>query len=124
MKRIYILALSLILLSGCSSIQNFMPSNFDNAEFMQLAELKTAANWSTTCHPGELKRMAYISRTLNTYSANTLNANITNIYDGINSLVEELYARENPSEGYCKIKRQNIVLAIDSALDTFGGRVK
>jgi hypothetical protein len=116
--------IGLILLTGCSSIQNLMPSNFDNAEFMQLSEMRTAADWSPTCHPGEIKRITYISRTLQTYSGNTLNPNIAKIYSEINSLAEELYKRENPSEGYCKIKRKNIVVAIDSALEIFGGRVK
>lgn len=119
-----IIGLGLIVLSGCSSLDRFMVDDFDNVEFGKLAELRVISNFSATCHPGEIKRLVYSSRVLKQYSKNTLNANISSIYDEINSLSEELYARENPSAGYCKIKRQNITMAIDAALETFGGRVK
>jgi len=119
-----IVGLSLIVLSGCSSLDRFMVDDFDNVEFGKLAELRVISNFSSTCQPGELKRLVYYSRVLKQYSKNTLNANISSIYDEINSLSEELYVRENPSAGYCKIKRRNITMVIDAALETFGGRVK
>jgi hypothetical protein len=119
-----IIGLGLIVLSGCSSLDRFMVDDFDNVEFGKLAELRVISNFGATCHPGEIKRLVYSSRVLKQYSKNTLNANISSIYDEINSLSEELYARENPSAGYCKIKRRNITMAIDAALETFGGRVK
>lgn len=122
--KMLIVGLSLIVLSGCSSLGRFMVDDFDNVEFGKLAELRVISNFSATCHPGELKRLVYSSRVLKQYSKNTLNANISSIYDEINSLSEELYTRENPSAGYCKIKRRNITMVVDAALETFGGRVK
>lgn len=112
------------LLSGCSTIAKFAPSNFDNVEYGYLNELYVVAAWEDSCKKAHLVRIQYLSRVLKSYSANTLNDNVASIYAEINSLAEELTSKDNPSPVYCKLKRNNITLATERALEVFGGRVK
>lgn len=122
------IALSLVvLLSGCSVIGKFMPSNFDNAEFGKLVELNVvsmsvnpkAQDW---CNPMIIGQMNYRAEWLHTYSKYRLNDNITAIYKGIHDLTSELIERETPSTTYCKIKRQSIHKITSDALEVFGSR--
>ena len=83
-----------ILLSSCS----LLPDPFDNVEYMHLIHQR--------------------------YSEGTLNTNTAEIYAQIDSLVTELSSRENPSTGYCILKKQSIVEVTDKAIETFGGRFK
>lgn len=122
-----LIALSLfLLLSGCSALSKFIPSNFDNVEYGMLVELNVIAssplvedNW---CNDSHLNRMAYISRQLKVYSEHRLNENIANIYSEIDSLAMELRNRKNPSTTYCKIKRNNIHKITNETLSVFGDR--
>ena len=68
--------------------------------------------------------MRYYSQFLQRYSEGTLNTNTAEIYAQIDSLVTELSSRENPSTGYCILKKQSIVEVTDKAIETFGGRFK
>lgn len=120
MNRIlYVFALSLAL-SGCGLI----PSKFDNVEFGYLSELRAISTIEESCNSEHFKQMKFLSSVLVVYSENTLNENIANIYKELDSLTTELSNRENPSEVYCKIKRENIAVASDNALEIFGKRRK
>lgn len=114
------------VLAGCSSIGKFIPSKFDNVEYGKLVEL----NVLTTSHGGVedwcnkaiINQLNYRAEYLHTYSTYRLNANIANIYKGIHDLTKELRAKENPSDAYCKIKRQSIQKITTEALSVFGSR--
>jgi hypothetical protein len=118
--------LSLLVVTGCANIAKWVPSDFDNVEFDRLAELHILAsepldgkNW---CGSYDIGMMHYNARVLSVYSEYRLNQNITDVYTAIQDLTQELKDRENPSEGYCKIKRQGIANISKQALETFGDR--
>ena len=106
-----------ILLSSCS----LLPDPFDNVEYMHLIHLNILAGETEDC---QTSGMRYYSQFLQRYSEGTLNTNTAEIYAQIDSLVTELSSRENPSTGYCILKKQSIVEITDEAIETFGGRFK
>jgi hypothetical protein len=120
------MVLLILTLMGCSSFAKFMPSNFDNVEFGKLVELnvisKTPSIDTNWCDQKDINDMFYISSQLEVYSANRLNENINNIYSKINTFALELKTRENPSNAYCKIKRNSIYEVTKETLSTFGNR--
>lgn len=122
------IALSLVvLLSGCSALSKFIPSNFDNAEFGKLVELNVVsmsvnAKTEDWCNPMIIGQMNYRAEWLYTYSKYRLNDNITQVYKGIHGLTTELIEREAPSSAYCKIKRQSIHKITSDTLTVFGSR--
>jgi len=122
----FVIAICFTMLAGCSTIQKFMPSNFDNVEFGKLVELNVifespliGEDW---CREMDIHRMAFVSNQLRVYSENRLNANISKIYSEIDKLVMELKNKENPSSAYCKIKRGSIHKVTEDALKVFGSR--
>lgn len=114
---------SVFVLAGCASSLNRLPNKFDNVEYRDLVELNVLSKWSDTCKSSELKRMDYLGKILSTYSSNRLNADIAEIYSEISRLTSELRERENPSDAYCKLKRDNISETTDRALEVFGERL-
>ena len=120
----FMIVLVAAVVASCSLI----PDDFDNVEFSRLAELNVLAsepldgkNW---CGSADIGMLNYNAKVLAVYSEHTLNENIASIYSEIADLTQELYSRENPSNAYCKIKRNNIANATQKALDVFGGRRK
>ncbi len=126
MKPKYVIPAVTLLLIGLVFVpwSKYIPENYDGNEFMKLAELSAMAELSETCNKAELESIRYQSLVLTKYSQNTLKQNIADIYYGIYELAVELDKRENPSDAYCKIKRQSIVKLTNEALATFGGRKK
>jgi len=125
MKAIVVLSLA-IFLSGCSTLGKFIPSKFDNVEFGKLVELNVISKSPLVgiewCRETDINRMSYLSAQLKVYSENRLNANIANVYGEIDKLVVELKAKENPSNAYCRIKRESIHKVTEDALKVFGSR--
>jgi len=114
-----------LVLAGCAGFSfNRLPNKFDGVEYRDLVELNVLSQWSETCASPELERMDYLGRILKTYSSGTLNDDVAEIYNEVSSLASELRARENPSETYCKLKRNNITEATNKAIEVFGGRSK
>jgi hypothetical protein len=109
----------ILLLSGCALI----PDRFDNVEYMQLVNLNLVAS-EKSCTIEDIVALKYYSRFLAKYSAGTLNTNVSSIYSDINSNVEELAARENPSTAYCLAKKEIIAEQTEMAISTFGKRIK
>lgn len=122
-KTIAIAVVGTFLLTGCAGL-NVLPNKFDNVEYRDLVELNVLSKWSTSCVQTEIDRMAYLGKILETYSTGSLNNNVAEIYKDISSLTTELKTRENPSELYCKLKRNTITEATDKAIQVFGGRLK
>lgn len=126
MKKIVIFTLLVMGLAGCSTIGKFMPSNFDNVEYGKLVELNVLSTIHSKkedwCNAGILNQMHYRAEYLRTYSTHRLNANITSIYEGIHGITKELKERENPSDAYCRIKRQSIQKITTETLAVFGSR--
>jgi len=120
MKNITLTIILLVFLSGCS----LLPSKFDNVEFGYLSELRAVSTLEESCNQDHIDKMKFLGSVLEVYSKNTLNENITKIYAEINSLATELAERENPSNVYCRLKRENIAVASDNALEIFGKRRK
>jgi hypothetical protein len=128
MKPLVTLVLVLFV-AGCANISNLIPEKYDPIEFNRLAEINVVArnpiaNIPVWCHPTELKLLNFHTSVLEVYAKNTLKPRIAEIYTELNSLASELYHREDPSEAYCKIKRQNIAELTDQALAVFGNRSK
>lgn len=117
-KKLSILT-AFVLLSGCALI----PDRFDNVEYMQLINLNLVAS-EKTCEISDISALQYYSRFLAKYSSGTLNKNVANIYASINSNVEELAARNNPSTAYCLAKKAIIAEQTEQAINTFGKRIK
>ena len=118
--------LSILFVTGCANVAKYIPSDFDNVEFGKLAELHVlaeqpldGANW---CGRADIGMMHHHAKILAVYSEHRLNDNIKNIYTAIADLTQELTDRKDPSEGYCKIKRQGIANISEQALATFGDR--
>lgn len=128
MKYFFILALS--TLTGCAGLNNIannLPDRFDNVEFAYLVELNVISSNAFSddyCRDSELKRMHYNASILEKYSEKTLNINTSDIYKQIKDLTQELVSRQDPSQSYCKIKRENISEVTDNALTIFGDRLK
>ena len=122
-KNIILLA-SVLVLGACSSLGKFIPSEFDNVEYGKLVELNVVAtsHQNDWCKKSSLGQMNYRAEWLDTYSNHRLNDNITEIYKGIWDLTEELVAKEEPSQAYCRIKRNSIHDITESALIVFGDR--
>lgn len=117
-----------VLLATVVASCGIIPDDFDNVEFDRLAELNVLAsapldgkNW---CGGADIGMLNFNAKVLAVYSEHTLNENIANIYLEIADLTQELHDRKDPSEAYCKIKRNNIANATQKALDVFGGRRK
>jgi len=115
-----------LFLIGCAQLAQWKPSEFDNVEFNSLATLYVMANTPSSeeewCNRRELFAMKRMSLRLQVYSEHRLNDNIGDIYRELNSLINELYDRQNPSNVYCKIKRTTVAESIDHILEVFGGR--
>jgi len=126
MKSAVFFVLFTFMLAGCSALGKFVPSKFDNVEYGKLVELNVLSiihgqkeDW---CNKAILNQMNYRAEYLLTYSTYRLNDNITNIYKGIHDLTEELRVKENPSDAYCRIKRQSIQKITTETLEVFGSR--
>lgn len=125
MRYLFFGAIALIFI-GCSQVSQWIPSKFDNVELNSLATLyvmaSTPASEEDWCNRRELFGMKRMSLRLQVYSEHRLNDNIGDIYRELNSLINELYDRENPSNVYCKVKRMTVAESIDHILEVFGGR--
>lgn len=113
-----VLAGASLTLAACG----FMPSRYDNVEYMHLVYLNIAADGQHGCNHMESESMLFYSKVLRTYSQHTTNKNIREIYSQIQSLAQELVDRENPSAAYCNIKKGTIKDLTDQALAVYGGR--
>ena len=126
MKKALLGLVLVTFLAGCSSISKFLPSNFDNVEFGKLVELNVVAELKDPaepwCNPVIINQMNYRSLWLVTYSKYRLNDNIAEIYKQIHGITKELKERENPSDAYCRIKRQSIHRITTDVLEVFGSR--
>ena len=115
-----------MLLAGCANVAKWIPSDFDNVEFGKLAELHVLAseplngvNW---CGSADIGMIHHHAKILSVYSEHRLNDNIKQIYTAISDLTQELKNKKEPSNMYCKIKRQGIANITEQALATFGER--
>jgi len=123
-KNILVLA-SVLILGACSTVGKYLPSEFDNVEYGKLVELNVVSAMGEDglwCMKPVLSQMNYRSHYLHTYSQHRLNDNITEIYKDLHVLTTELVERENPSDAYCRIKRNNIHNITDNVLSVFGDR--
>jgi hypothetical protein len=113
-----------LLATGCGTLKDYLPENFDNSEYMKLAEMSYVSKMSNSCDVAELETMKYWSGVLMHYSDGTLKENITDIYTGIHELTIDVLETVDPSVVYCRIERQKIDGVIGEAMDTFGDRKK
>ena len=126
----FLIAVGLLTVAGCANLTDWIPEKYDSAEFNRLAELHVVASSLLSrsqpvwCHPAELSVITYHTQVLTVYAEHTLKNNITEIYVGIAVLTQELVQRQEPSEAYCRIKRQNIAELTERALEVFGNRSK
>ena len=126
----FLIAVGVLLVAGCTSLSDWIPEKYDSVEFSRLAELHVIATSSMAksqpvwCHPAELSVLHYQAEVLSVYARHTLKDNIAEIYLGIADLASELVQREEPSEAYCRIKRNNIAELTERALAVFGNRSK
>ena len=115
---------AIVLLSSCSTIGKYLPSDFDNVEYGKLVELNVVADMPQNdwCKKSTISQMNYRAKYLHTYAQHRLNDNITEIYKGLHGLTEELVNKEEPSQAYCRIKRTNIHDITSNILGAFGDR--
>ena len=118
-----------VMFAGCSNLGNWIPEKYDAVEFNRLVELHVITKGSARdqmvwCLPSEIKYIRYNSEVLAVYAEHTLKDRIAEIYAEIADLAEELASRKDPSEAYCRIKRNNISELTQSALEVFGTRSK
>ena len=123
------LVLATAMFAGCSNLGNWIPEKYDAVEFNRLAELHVIATGSARdqmvwCMPSELKYIRYNSQVLAVYAEHTLKDRIAEIYAEIADLAQELASRQEPSEAYCRIKRNNISELTYRALEVYGQRSK
>lgn len=126
MRSAVFFVLLTFMLAGCSALGKLIPSKFDNVEYGKLVELNvlttahvSAEDW---CNKAIINQLNYRAEYLHTYSTYRLNANIADIYKGIYDLTQELKEKENPSDAYCRIKRQSIQKITTETLSVFGSR--
>jgi hypothetical protein len=112
------------LLAGCSTIASWIPDKFDNVEYERLVQLNVTVDMVSGCDQDNIQDMLYNSRILKKYSQGTLGKDASVVYAEINSLVEEMNNRENPSVVYCELKRKNIRTLTEKAIDIYGNRLK
>ena len=124
MRSFIFFAMFTFLLAGCSALGKYIPSNFDNVEYGKLVELNVISTTvsGTWCQKSTIQQMNYRAEWLKTYSKYRLNDNIAGIYEQIGSITKELNDRPNPSEAYCRLKRQSIQKITTETLEVFGDR--
>lgn len=115
-----VLAGASLTLAACG----FMPSRYDNVEYMHLVYLNIASDSQTGCNHLENESILFYSRVLTQYSKHTTNKNIADTYNKIQALAQELNDRKEPSAAYCNIKKETIKTLTDQALEVYGGRSK
>ena len=122
-KNIFLIT-ALVLMTSCSTIGKFLPSEFDNVEYGKLVELNVLSNMPQDdwCKKSIINQLNYRAQYLHTYAEYRLNTNIVEIYKGIHGLTTELVDKKEPSQAYCRIKRTNIHDITSTALEVFGDR--
>ena len=118
-----------LMFAGCTNLGNWIPEKYDAVEFNRLAELHVISSGKVRddmvwCLPSELKYIRYNSEVLAVYAEHTLKERIAEIYTEIADLATELATRKDPSEAYCRIKRNNISELTYRALEVYGQRSK
>lgn len=126
-KKMLLTTCMVLGLVSCTAITDLLPSDFDNVEYQMLVELNVIAKSPLVkddawCHPSHISRMSYLSHQLTVYAKHRLNPNINKIYNTINDTVFELKQKEDPSNAYCKIKRNTIYKMTDDTMKVFGQR--
>lgn len=123
--RLSIILLSTLALSGCGSLMNLFPDQFDNMEYAKVVELNVVASVSKNSITCQRPDNAYLTaKFLEVYSKGTMNETNQKIYAEVGSLVSELYQRNDPSPAYCKIKWGNIEKATSEVIALSGARIK
>jgi hypothetical protein len=127
MKKVLMIIPMLLVVTACQGLSKYIPSGFDSAEYNRLAVLKVLSDNPTLnnyCNTDDLNKIKFETQVLQVYSENALNTNIADVYTEIASLASELSDRQDASQAYCRLKRQNITEATDRALAVFGRRKK
>ena len=121
----FVSAVLLISLSACAGITNLIPDRFDNVEYYAVVTLNVnAAELKTKEECTRPEAVLLRAKVLSKYAEGTMNQTNQDIYSELDSLVTELYARENPSNVYCKMKWQNIENVSNDILILSGKRIK
>lgn len=121
----FILGAFVVMLSSCNAAMNLIPDRFDNVEYYSIVTLSVNASQLKT-NEECVRPDTFLTRTkvLSKYAQGTMNKTNQDIYNDFDALVTELYARENPSNAYCKMKWQNIENAANDILAISGSRIK
>ena len=129
MNKLFLGLVTILMLSACSNLTKWIPSDFDNAEFRTLAELNVVSKTTNYgwCSQEEVFDIDMLSGVLVVYSKYRLNDNITGIYSNIDFIVGGLHDRVSqpgtpPSDAYCKLKRTQIAEDTEKVLEIFGDR--
>jgi len=112
------------VLVGCSSLSNLIPDKFDNVEYGNLVHLGVISENTKDCSSDQIQLAWSYSAFLEKYSEHTMNETNQKIYTQIHDLTTELRNRQDPSEGYCRIKWGNISSIVEEALAVAGSRMK
>ena len=121
----FILGAFIVMLSGCNAAMNLIPDRFDNVEYYAVVTLNVnAAELKTKEECTRPENILVRARVLSRYAEGTMNQTNKDIYNELDSLFTELYARENPSNVYCKMKWQNIENVTNDIVTLSGKRIK
>jgi hypothetical protein len=89
-------AITLAFIASVLAACNSMPNRYDNVEYMHLVYLNIAADNQEGCNRLESESLVFYAKVLSKYTANVTNKNISDIYNQLLSLTQELAQRENP----------------------------
>jgi len=113
----------LLVLSGCATVTDIVfPSKYDVNEYMLINKLRTISQFST-CDKFTVSMLYTTSLELKNYSQHLpRNEASYNMEQGLFTIVEELYKKENPSPVYCKAKLNIIEITADKIQQVTGSK--
>ena len=99
-----------VLLSGCASVQNWVPSFWDDNQSRSIIDVRSRVE-SIDCSQPQLPQSALIARELEWFrlyseSKGSLQKDVIRITEPMTKTVAEWRARGEGSPAYCTIKKQ------------------
>jgi len=113
----------LLVLSGCATVTDIVfSSKYDVNEYMLVNKVRTMAQFGT-CDKFTINMMYVTSLELKNYSQHLPRDKASyDMEQGLFTIVEELYKKENPSPVYCKAKLNIIEITAEKIQQVTGSK--
>lgn len=122
MKKL-LLVCAFFTLTGCATITDIVfPSKYDTNEYMLINKLRTISQFGT-CDKFTVSMLYTTSLELKNFSQYLPRSKASyDMEQGLFTIVEELYKKENPSPVYCKAKLNIIEITAERIQQVTGSK--